>query len=495
MAKVLLSFLGTGLPNNDKKGSATRDYKDAKYKIGDNLYETSFVSTAIAHHHSIDKIILIGTAHSMWEEVYRFFYERNHSGDEKLENNEEAFSIYESIDAHCHHTNYNSPLTLPYKEEIEKEMGGGSKIILINYGINEVQIKENSRIILKVEELIDPKDELIVDITHSFRSIPIYVMNLLVYLQNVSTKKIRIPHIYYGMNEVRREMDDISPVVDLKSMLELQDWIIGAYSMKEFGNSYKIADLLKNQTPESSCDKAVATQLETFSDYVNLNYMDSMMKVIQSLNGIHGKCENEMAKLVVNPVIEDFLKKFKGKHFTDAAFLFRLSEWLFKNKKYAQSYLTALEAIISYAIDLNGYVLREERENNEIGNKNSIKFYYTKDKEIWDSFALRTAIPIVLQKNLWKNGKRITEEEYFQDNLVKLKASPKSIEEKFSLFYNLNDLLDDDDNLKRIYSTHNKHRNQVAHLITARSDGSTYSSKDIIKTLRETLDALKKLIK
>lgn len=493
MAKVLLSFLGTGrMSDITEPNEKSRKYSVAKYQIGDKVYESSFIASAIVQNHDIEKIIMIGTPKSMWENVYYFFYTKNH-GEKEADTDDSFISIYDEIENHIKTVTPDSPLYMPHKEQIEEAMGGNSKVVLIRYGINEQQIKENIAHILEIEKFLEPNDELIIDITHSFRSLPIYIMNLLIYLRNVSSKNIKIPHIYYGMLEGMDPVSKITPVVDLKSLLELQDWIIGAYSIKEYGNTYKIAELLRNQTPESNCDKGIANQLETFSDYVNLNYIDSMMKVIQSLSGIQGKCENEMAKLVVNPVIDDFLKKFKGKHFTDSVFLYRLSEWLFKNKKYAQSYLTTLEAIISYSIELNGYVLKEERENNEKGS--NIKFFYTKDNEVWDSYALRKAIPIVFQKNLKKKNKRMSKEEYFQSNLANLKDSPKSIEEKITLLTNLFEVLDGNETLKEIYSTHNKHRNQVAHLITARSDGATYSSKEIIKALRETLVALKKLIK
>lgn len=497
MAKVLLSFLGAGrMTDIHNPDNISRKYDVTKYQIGDKVYESSFIASAIVQYHDIEKIIMIGTPKSMWENVYYFFYTKNHEGKD-FYNDESFITIYDEIENHIPTVTPYSPLYVPHKDKIEEAMGGDSKVVLIKYGVNEQQIKENITHILEIEKYLEPNDELLIDITHSFRSLPIYIMNLLIYLRNVSSKKIKIPHIYYGMFEAKDPSTKITPIVDLKSLLELQDWIIGAYSMKEFGNTYKIAELLRNQTPESRCDKGIANQLETFSDYVNLNYMDSMMKVIQSLSGIHGKCENEMAKLVVNPVIDDFLKKFKGKHFADAVFLYRLSEWLFKNKKYAQSYLTTLEAIISYAIELKGYTLKEERENNEIGTKNfiNIKFFYTKDDEVWDSYALRKAIPIVLQKNIGKKNIRMSEEEYFKDNLANLKGSPKSIEEKILLLNDLYAELDGNEILKEVYLTHNKHRNQVAHLITARSDGATYSSKEIIKSLRETLDALKKLIK
>ncbi len=82
MAKVLISFLGTGslnrTPNNQFANSSDRQYRTAKYHFSNNEEsEHTFVAAALAEHNNIDKIILIGTVHSMWEEVYRYFAEKN----------------------------------------------------------------------------------------------------------------------------------------------------------------------------------------------------------------------------------------------------------------------------------------------------------------------------------------------------------------------------------------------------------------------------------
>ena len=68
--KVLLSFLGTG-PLESKE---TRTYKTANYRLGDKeLGRFPFVSAALKKFYNIDKIVLVGTVHSMWEEVYRWY--------------------------------------------------------------------------------------------------------------------------------------------------------------------------------------------------------------------------------------------------------------------------------------------------------------------------------------------------------------------------------------------------------------------------------------
>ena len=71
--KVLISFLGTG-PFH--KNGSKREYNKAHYRLGDDdLGEYPFVASALMRHYNAKKVVLVGTVHSMWEEVYRWFSE------------------------------------------------------------------------------------------------------------------------------------------------------------------------------------------------------------------------------------------------------------------------------------------------------------------------------------------------------------------------------------------------------------------------------------
>lgn len=71
MSKILISFIGTG--RNDRDGKAKREYRTARYRMGDEEVETSFVAYALRKFVKPDKLFLIGTPRSIWEEVYRAF--------------------------------------------------------------------------------------------------------------------------------------------------------------------------------------------------------------------------------------------------------------------------------------------------------------------------------------------------------------------------------------------------------------------------------------
>lgn len=343
--KILISFLGTG-PLESKEN---RQYKTVNYHLGDSdLGKYPFVSAVLKRHYSIDKVLLIGTVHSMWEEVYRWFSEeRNMPIDE---------GIFWKIAETCENNNYSSPLSIPHQDAVEEVLGKGSKIILIKYGINEEEIKENINIILGLQQYLDSGDELIVDVTHSFRSLPLFMMNLIVYLQNVSTKSIKISHIHYGMLEINREIG-YAPIIDLQSMLDVNDWITGAYAFSMFGNTYKISKLLENE------NKSVAPILKGFSDAMNLNYLYPMQAEAQKLSGIKNKdYKTDLPKLIINPVVEDYVKTFlvRDQLHEQSFFQLKLADWQFKHKKYGQAYLTSNDALITYICELNGFTWKQK---------------------------------------------------------------------------------------------------------------------------------------
>lgn len=324
MSKVLISFLGTSQKVDNRK------YRTADYKFNDGeTITTSFIADAIRKHYKVDKLILIGTVRSMWEEVYETFCGEEVDSDYSL-------NLYE----YCVNANSQTDLYLPSIEKIEQALGKDSKVVLIKYGLNEQEILFNQETILGIDKYLEKNDELILDITHSFRSLPLFLLNTIIYLQNVSLKNISISHVLYGMLDVSRELT-YTPVVDLKSLLNTSEWIVGAYSFKEFGNAYKIANLLKNE------NKSVYKRLIRFSDAKNLNYYDALSKQVQELQALRGDELPAIAQIVVEPIVEDYIRRMTP---TDVRYMFqlKLAEWHFKKMNYSSSYLCLTESIISY---------------------------------------------------------------------------------------------------------------------------------------------------
>ena len=336
--KVLISFLGTG-PFQSKE---QRIYKTANYHLGENdLGQYPFVSAAIKKHYGINKVLLVGTVHSMWEEVYRWFSEDSGQPVD--------LNIYSELGDACEKANHLSPLLLPHQEAVEQAIGTGSRVVLVKYGVNDNELRENIDIILGLHNMLEDGDELIVDVTHSFRSLPIFMMNLIVYLQNVSPKRIKISHIHYGMLEMIGELK-YAPILDLIPMLEVNEWITGAYNFKEYGNAYDIASLLNK---DSSGDyKDTASTLVAFSEMNNLNNLREYRQSMHSLTELanHSRLP-AMGIAVIPDVVREFIDRF-GTQEDEDRFRLKMARWHYKRKSYALAFVNLVEAVKSYCCSL-----------------------------------------------------------------------------------------------------------------------------------------------
>ncbi|MBO7313158.1 MAG: TIGR02221 family CRISPR-associated protein [Alistipes sp.] len=334
MSRVLISFLGTGPTDR-------QEYRVAKYRFDSkDIYETPFVAAALKQHYNIDRIILIGTMRSMWDCVYDYFGKG--SGCFNIDIWERLYENRLNAD----HATSVEPIE--YQQEVEEVLGNGSKVILTHYGLSNDEIETNSSIIIGLEQYLEDKDELIIDITHAFRSLPMYMMNLIIYLQNVSEKRLKITHISYGMLDVSQELG-YTPIVELNSLLNVNDWISGAYSFKTFGNADKIAELVK------AIDNKLSANLKQFSDTKNLNHLAELERQSQELGKmLRNKNLPPMAQMLITPVIEDFVKRLTVEQkdpYRHSKFQSKLARWQFNNKNYLAAYISILEAIVTYHVE------------------------------------------------------------------------------------------------------------------------------------------------
>jgi len=423
--KVLISFLGTGVYESKEK----RTYRTTNYHLGnEDLGEYPFMSAALKKHYGIDTTLLIGTTHSMWEEVYRWY-----TAEATPPCTDE--DVYLNIADACEKANHNSPLAIPHRDAIEKALGKDSKVVLIKYGLDEKEIRENINIILALQEHLQKNDELIVDVTHSFRSLPMYMMNLLIYLKNVSNKNISISHIHYGMFEVKEELGFV-PIIDLKTTMDVNDWMIGAYSFSQFGNAYTIARLMKEE------NKSVTTLLTEFSDLMNLNYLFAIQNIAQRLSAIRKMEYNTMLpQLIINPIVNDFVEKFnvhdERKH---ALFQLKVARWQLNHKKYALALISSIEAMVTYVCE----------QNRKVGEALSGKL-----EKVWEDYDFREMVKDRLRKG--------------HDGEIPLEC---------------------DKELTYIFRELNPYRNSIAHHLE-----QTENAQTIIKAISDNIVKLERIIK
>lgn len=153
-----------------------------------------------------------------------------------------------------------------YLKFLRNSATGGSHCFIIDYGLNEKELWSNFDVFMRIADNLEEGDEIYLDITHAFRSIPLfmYLMLDLIKILN-SNKNFKIAGLYYGMLEANRDLG-YAPIVDLSPLYNITLWARGAYNFINFGNGYLLAELIK--------DDKISEKIRNISNLVNINYID-----------------------------------------------------------------------------------------------------------------------------------------------------------------------------------------------------------------------------
>ena len=342
--KVLIAGIGGG------KNKDTGTYRVANYKIENKVYEQrSFITSALEEHYGIDKTIFIGTTGSMWDNLYEFYskkFQKDYDENYHLD-------LMAIIDNATMDTNINSLNLSKFNETFNDKIVA----IVTKYGMNELEIFENFNLIIKLQDELEDGDEVYLDITHSFRSNAFWMFLVMNYLTDVEDKNIKVKAITYGMLEAQK--DGVAPVVGLNAFCKILQWIKGANTLKEYGNSYLIEENIENEK--------LSKKLKNFSDALNMNYIGSLRQSINSLKKLEDDIDNleGPAKLIIPKVIKDFMDRFASED-KDYLFQAKLAKWHFEQKRYAMAYININESIIGFILDtLELPLLTGDRKKDE----------------------------------------------------------------------------------------------------------------------------------
>ncbi len=97
-------------------------------------------------------------------------------------------------------------------------------------------------VLLRLQSEVPARGEVFLDITHSFRHLPVVALGALTYL--TSLRDVRLSAIYYGAHEVP---DEVKPIIDLSAVFRLMEWYHAVRSALEAGD-YKAFVKLFRQT-------------------------------------------------------------------------------------------------------------------------------------------------------------------------------------------------------------------------------------------------------
>ena len=357
MAKVLITPIGVG-PFDEKENR--REYRNALYQFEEsrNHYKTPFVAAAMADELKPDRIIFVGTGGSMWEEVYRYFAESTGSLNEDV-----YFHLLDKTSQADSAANFDDLDLQPVFDAVDQYLNkqnpddqGKSFGICLHYGLNDEELWRNFDAFMMITEKLAPGDEIYLDITHSFRSIPLFMYLMMDFLQNLESQSVKLSGLYYGMLDVSKEKG-YAPVINLKPLFEISRWIRGTYNFVQYGNGYLIAELTE--------DEALKKRLKNVTELMQINYLVDLRIQVEKLSELLEQKSYEKAGIIRHmiPTISRFLDRL-AKAETDDEFQLAVSGWYFEHYQYGNGYICLFESIITklcaiYRLDINLEANRE----------------------------------------------------------------------------------------------------------------------------------------
>ncbi len=249
---------------------------------------------------------------------------------------------------------------------------------------------------------VEAKETVILDVTHSFRSIPLFVFLAGIYLQKA--RDVKISGVYYGAYERDRER---SPIFDLTPTLKFADWLTATDKFLDTGSAKELGQLLSTiqqdfyrqgrQTQESIVPKALrqfGDRIQAISASIELVRPLKLMEETASLERIsYDTLKTEVGTfaqpfaLLLDRIQADYsqfaLAKAREANPREAlAKQFDLLRWYVDKSLSAQAILLSREWVVSaLCIELRrDYLQKSEREIVEQSLNQLVEWAKDKDR-------------------------------------------------------------------------------------------------------------------
>lgn len=243
-----ISFIGLGAKN--------KGYEVTNYHYEGSTYKTEFIQEAIIRHHinEIDNVTFFVTD----------------------ESKEKFFDYYCCLE---------ESLSQEYNKEIK------FNYLTIDFSVSFASFLE------RLLEVIND-EELLIDITHSYRSIPMKLVFTLNYIEAI--KKTKILKLLYG-----RYSDEGSEIIDILDDYKLQEL---SYMLKQFDNSLIFET---NIIPENDDLKNLFTYMKKFNEVIQLCNFDGSVDTCINIVKTCKKVNEKEEYLVIHPILSKIIKKLE----------------------------------------------------------------------------------------------------------------------------------------------------------------------------------------
>ncbi|MCX7896836.1 MAG: TIGR02221 family CRISPR-associated protein [Rhodocyclaceae bacterium] len=219
---ILISFLGKS--QLDSKSG----YRTARYCFPDgHQQETAYFGLALAEHLQAQRVILLGTASSMWDMLVE-----NIAGDAAQE--ELRLELMDAVRAEA----VTEPLLERLTPSLERTLGRPVKALIIPHA---ERFADQQAVLERLANHVGRRETVALDLTHGYRHLAMLGLAAARYLAHA--KEVEITGLYYGALDMTRE--SLTPVVTLDGLAHLLEWAEAFAAYEASGDFSRFAALLE----------------------------------------------------------------------------------------------------------------------------------------------------------------------------------------------------------------------------------------------------------
>lgn len=265
MPGTLISFLG--------KGQAPQTgYRTARYRFdADFMREVPFFGMALAEYLAPSRLMLIGTAGSMWDV---FFDRQIGSSDEAL------LALMEAVEQQ----RVTEAMLEEHAGQLTGQLGCTVECLVIPFAKDE---SEQAALLGRLAGKLAQDEPVTLDVTHAFRHLPMLALVAARYLARV--RKVKVENIYYGALTMEDRSGE-TPVLRLGGLLQMLDWVDALASYDKDGDYGIFAGLLA----QDGMEPARAGLLNKAAFYERTG---NPIKARETLSGVFGGVETHQGAL------------------------------------------------------------------------------------------------------------------------------------------------------------------------------------------------------
>lgn len=310
-------------------GKAAKGYRTANYVFDDHTVRTEpFFGMALLEHAKPERLILVGTSGSMWD----VFFDHQRTDDEA------TLALMDAVEKEA----VTAPMLAIHEQRLSEKLGIPVQCLLISYARDEA---EQTAILTDLAEHLAPGENIILDVTHGFRHLPMLALVAARYLARV--RNVQVQEVYYGALEMTDPATRQTPVLRLSAMLHMLDWVDALAVYEHSGNYGIFAPLLQQ-------DGMPAERANLLAQAAYFERSGNPVQAKQSLSGAHNHVRDHQGPLgqLFKATLTEHIGWFR--HGSRADWELALADRYLARQDYLRAITYLCEAYISRATEKFG---------------------------------------------------------------------------------------------------------------------------------------------